>query len=301
MIQSLNSYKAFYEVAKAENLSKAAKVLLISQPAISKTINSLEKELGVKLFDRSIKGVNLTTEGKILYDHVAVALNSIDDAEKKLSTFSSINFGHLRIAATQTMCTHILIPYITKYTNEYLNMRLTVNTMPNIKSFEKIENKTIDLALVIKKDPIPKTIAYVPLKELSYCFVASKEYLEYYDKIFPNDKNYFNNANIMLLDKLHETRSAVDEYFSKEDIYPSQILEGSSMDLLIAFAKAHMGIASVIEKFVEKELSSGELVKIHIHGKLEKRSVGFIYNKTNKSKAVEDFLKIIQSYKKSEC
>lgn len=295
MGQSLNSYKAFYEVAKAENLSKAAKVLLISQPAISKTINSLEKELGVKLFDRSIRGASLTTEGKVLYDHVSAALNYIDDAEKKLSTFSSINFGHLRISATQTMCTHVLIPYITKYTKEFPNMRLTVNTMPNIKSFEKIENKTIDLALVNKKNPMPKTIAFVPLKELTYCFVASSEYLKYYDKVFPNDKKYFNNGNIMLLDKYHETRNAVDKYFSKEDIYPSQILEANSMDLLIAFAKANMGIASVIEKFVEKELESKELVKIQIHGNLEKRNIGFIYNKANKSKAIEDFLKIAKS------
>ena len=62
MEQSLSSYKVFYEVAKAGNISKAAKALFISQPAISKSIVKLEEQLGVRLFVRNSRGVSLTAE-----------------------------------------------------------------------------------------------------------------------------------------------------------------------------------------------------------------------------------------------
>ena len=77
MEQSLSSYKVFYEVAKAGNISKAAKALFISQPAISKSIVKLEEQLGVRLFVRNSRGVSLTAEGEMLLSHVSDAFDNI--------------------------------------------------------------------------------------------------------------------------------------------------------------------------------------------------------------------------------
>ncbi|MDO5563800.1 MAG: LysR family transcriptional regulator [Eubacteriales bacterium] len=292
MIQHLNNYKVFYEVAKYENLSHASKILFISQPAVSKSINILEKDLGVKLFTRSVKGVDLTNEGKLLFEHIQAAFNQIDDAEKKLSTFSSIAFGHLRISSTQTMCSHLLISYISEYTKLYPNMRLSVNTMPTSKSYEKLENKSIDLALVNKQEILPKNIEFLQVYTLHDCFVCSRDYFDYYNHVFNYSSDYFTNGNIMLLDKYHDTRTIVDNYFSKNNIFPTQILEASSMDLIIEFAKASVGIGSVIREFVQEELDKGELIEIKLKNQMEKRKIGFAYNKSNKPKAVIDFLKL---------
>ncbi len=73
MDQNLSQYKIFYEVAKAGNISKAAKELFISQPAISKSISKLEDNLGVALFTRNSRGVQLTEEGKLLFHHTKTA------------------------------------------------------------------------------------------------------------------------------------------------------------------------------------------------------------------------------------
>ena len=77
MTQNLSSYWIFYTVANAGNISKAAKELYISQPAISKSIQKLEESLNCKLFSRSSRGVLLTDEGALLYDHVKEAFESI--------------------------------------------------------------------------------------------------------------------------------------------------------------------------------------------------------------------------------
>ena len=78
MEQNLSQYKIFYEVAKAGNISKAAKELYISQPAISKAISKLEDSLGLPLFTRSSRGVQLTPEGEILFTHAREAFDALD-------------------------------------------------------------------------------------------------------------------------------------------------------------------------------------------------------------------------------
>ena len=81
MEQHLSQYKIFYEVARTGNISKAAKELYISQPAISKAIGKLEESLNTTLFFRSSRGVQLTEEGEILYEYVRSAFDSLTRGE----------------------------------------------------------------------------------------------------------------------------------------------------------------------------------------------------------------------------
>ena len=67
---NLNLYKVFYNVAVSCSFKEAAEKLCVSQPAISKQIKNLEENLGVKLFYRFNKGIELTNEGKILFKQI---------------------------------------------------------------------------------------------------------------------------------------------------------------------------------------------------------------------------------------
>lgn len=78
-------YRIFYEVASVKNITKASEKLLISQPAISKSIKNLEPQLGGQLFVRTKKGVTLTEEGKIFHDYIKQAIEYINNAESKFT------------------------------------------------------------------------------------------------------------------------------------------------------------------------------------------------------------------------
>ena len=84
MENNLNLYYIFYAVAKAKNISGAAKELYISQPAISKAISKLEQNLDTTLFIRNSRGVCLTPEGEMLYEQVHTAFNCIKTGEEKI-------------------------------------------------------------------------------------------------------------------------------------------------------------------------------------------------------------------------
>ena len=76
--QNLSQYHIFHAVAQTGNISKAARELYISQPAISKAIRKLEDNLGMSLFVRNSRGVQLTEEGQILYQHTCSAFDALD-------------------------------------------------------------------------------------------------------------------------------------------------------------------------------------------------------------------------------
>ena len=84
MDQNLSLYRIFYEVAKTENISRTSKELYISQPAISKSISKLEASLKTTLFIRNSRGVQLTEDGRVLYEYVKSAFDALARGEEEI-------------------------------------------------------------------------------------------------------------------------------------------------------------------------------------------------------------------------
>ncbi|MEG2774443.1 MAG: LysR family transcriptional regulator, partial [Acetivibrio sp.] len=116
---TLSAYRIFYVVAQKGNISYAAKELYISQPAISKAIGKLEESLGVLLFFRSSRGVVLTEEGKILYEHTKKAFETLEEGEENLRKIQNLEMGQIRIGASTTLCKYILMPYLKAFIKKY--------------------------------------------------------------------------------------------------------------------------------------------------------------------------------------
>ena len=128
MEQHLSQYKIFYEVAKTGNISRAAKELYISQPAISKAISKLEDNLEVTLFTRNSRGVHLTEEGELLFTHTKAAFEFLDRGEKELKRIRDFNIGQLRIGVSTTLCRYILLPYLKAFIDKYPHVKITIES-----------------------------------------------------------------------------------------------------------------------------------------------------------------------------
>lgn len=102
MISKLDLYRVFGCVGKCKSFSKAAKELYMTQPAVSQSIMQLEKELSIRLFTRTPKGVILTNEGEILFEYVTSAISLIEAGEKKMLDSKNLMIGDLKIGVGDT-------------------------------------------------------------------------------------------------------------------------------------------------------------------------------------------------------
>ena len=292
MEQNLSQYKIFYEVAKAGNISKAAKELYISQPAISKAISKLEDSLGLSLFTRSSRGVQLTSEGEILFEHTREAFDALVRGEQELKPIQEFDIGHLRIGVSNTLCKYILLPYLKTFIDQYPHMKVTIESQATAQTLARLEQQKIDLGLVAEPS-VRRDLAFIPVMDIQDTFVTTPNYLENLYLREGQDTSLFETGNIMLLDTSNMTRHHVDEYMAENNIFPHQILEVTTMDLLIEFAKIGLGIACVIKELVQKELDSGMLVEIPLDIPIHRRTIGFAYHPANQAMALKTFLEFL--------
>ena len=292
MEQNLSQYKIFYEVAKAGNISKAAKELYISQPAISKAIGKLEDSLGLSLFTRSSRGVQLTSEGEILFEHAREAFEALERGEQELRRIQEFDIGHLRIGVSNTLCKYILLPYLKTFIDQYPHMKVTIESQSTVQTLNRLEQQKIDLGLVAEPS-LRKDLSFIPVMDIQDIFVSTRAYLENLYLREGADTNIFETGNIMLLDENNMTRHHVDEYMAENAIFPHQILEVTTMDLLIEFAKIGLGVACVIRELVQKELDAGVLIEIPLKESISRRTIGFAYHPSNQAMALKTFLEFL--------
>ena len=289
MEQNLSLYRIFYILANTGSISRAASELFISQPAVSKAVQKLEQSLNTTLFLRSSRGVSLTEEGQILYDHIKSAFSSIQLGEEKVKRYKDLNMGHIRIGVSTTLCRFTLLPFLETFIRNHPHIRITIECQSSNRTLQLLTENEIDLGLIGRPEHLYH-VHFQPLREIEDILVASRSYL---DNLRMRGDDLFRNANLMLLDKENITRRYMDAYLALNHISTENALEVSTMDLLIEFAKIGLEIACVIKQFVTRELTTGELVEIPLNIPVQKRQIGFACQKTAaKNKAVQGFLSL---------
>ena len=256
MEQHLTQYRIFYAVARAGNISRAAKELFISQPAISKSISKLEESLGMALFIRNSRGVSLTAEGQVLFQHVEAAFEALDRGENELKQIQNLHIGQLKIGVSNTLCKYILLPYLKGFIAQYPHVRILIESQDTARTI----------------------------------FVCTRSYLENLRIREGADVDPFESGTILLLDRSNMTRTHIDAYFAEHGIEPKQILEATTMDLLIEFAKTGLGIGCVIREFVREELKDGSLIELPLEVPIRNRTIGFAYHPTAMTRTMNDFV-----------
>lgn len=297
MEQNLSSYRIFYAVANNGNISKAAKELYISQPAISKSIQKLEESLGVKLFERSSRGVTMTPEGELLYTHVKSAFETLTIGEDRLRRSIALGMGNLTIGASSTLCKYILLPYLKDFIKEYPHINISIACHSTNHTLKLLEEEKLDIGLIGKPE-LTKNIDFYPLQEIEDIFVATHDYLHNLKIRGVKRQHIIQSSTLLLLDKENITRQYIDSYFQDNHILPHNIIEVSNMDLLIEMAKISLGVGCVIRGFVKTELQNKILMEIPLKNNIHRREIGFAYNKNTKiSKSLAHFIEFYEKYR----
>lgn len=289
MEQHLYQYRIFYEVARCGNISRAAKELYISQPAISKAIGKLEESLGTRLFLRNSRGVQLTPEGSVLFQHVSDAFDSLNRGEKELKRIHDFHIGQLKIGVSNTLCKYVLLPYLKGFVEKYPHVNITIESQSTAHTLEMLEARKIDIGLVAEPRA-RRGLNFTPVMEIHDGFVCTPAYMENLTLREGPSPDIFKTGNIMLLDRSNMSRKHLDTYLSDRDIEVNQLLEVTDMALLIEFARIGLGIACVILDFVSGDLKNGTLMEVPLESPIPRRVIGFACPPQDQSQTLREFL-----------
>lgn len=289
-------YKIFYTVAKCSNITKAAEILYISQPAVTVSIKKLEEQLETTLFVRSRRGVTLTTEGKVLYEHVSSAMENIKLGENRLSSLKTLETGSIRIGIGTTLAKHFLIPYLNDFHSKYPKVNISIDTSMTQELLKKLNDGKLDVIVIINDTNKFKEFDVKFQKDIAYTFMCNDNF-----NYLKNKKIGLENLNEypLLLQQPHtNSRRMLEEFTNKQDVKLIPYMELSSYTLVIEFAKIGLGIGFTAEEFIKDELKSRSLFKLKLNTPFPKQKLLVLTKKDYlPSFSTQKFIDIIDSYK----
>lgn len=239
---NLNSLKIFLVVATSNSFLEASNKLYISQPAISKSINKLEEDLGVSLFYRANKGVTLTSDGEILLKYVKDSRKLLLACERMLSSNNSLDSGSIVIGAQSHIVRNYLLEKINNFRKIFPNVMFRIVDLSTLELIEGLEKHELDF--VVDASPINtpyNNLRIQPIYKLDTCFIKSKENNKKYNKITDLE----DECIVMPISRSSLRKNLFKSLENIIEIKPQ--LEYGTEELIIESVKRNMGIGYVVK------------------------------------------------------
>lgn len=289
-------YKIFYYVGKHKNITRAAVELYSSQPAITRTLQNLESELGCRLFIRNKNGVEFTPEGKILFDYVNIAQSQLMKGEDEVSKAMSAEGGTIYLGASVTSLHGFLFDFLDKFHASHPNIKFKINTGSNNGIIEKLKNGLVDIAFVSTPCNISKPLSVITVKSFNDILIAGNAFKELQDKILKPEE--LCEYPFVSLRHTMQLRHFLDDFFAEKKLVLSPDIEADSADLLVPMISHNFGLGFVPQDMAEEAISRGEVFRIKLVEELPERQICMITDSHHPhSNASRLFIKTVKDRK----
>ncbi|RYL93559.1 LysR family transcriptional regulator [Sporolactobacillus sp. Y61] len=269
----LRQIEYFIEAAKREHMTKAAESLHVAQSAVSRQIAVLEEELGIALFTRKGRNIQLTPAGKIFLEHAERGLIELNKARQKIREHLNPETGTIPLGISTSLSVHTLPVILQNFRKAHpgISFQLHQGTVPYL--IRMIEQGRIDLAFA---SPVPKDIDSVSSKIL---------YSERLVLLLPKHHLFAGRGPVSLSQLKDErfitfrSRLSLQELFreacAQAGFKPNIVFEGEDMDTIKGLVAANFGIALMPQNSVAYNLSP-EITTAAIEAPRISRTVGVI-------------------------
>jgi len=290
-LQQLRILKA---VANEQNFTKAAIVLYLSQPSLSKQIKTLEKDLDTVLINRERNQVSLTESGTVLLQYSERILALCEESCRALMDLKNGDRGNLTVGASQTIGTYLMPRILALFAQKYpqINLKVQVNSTRFI--VKNIINREIDIAVVGGEisDDLKKNITIQPFVYDELSLIISKSHP--FAKKEKINKEDLYCLDFITLNSNSTIKKFIDNILSQNQIEIKQlrtILQLNSIEAIKTAVSLGLGAAFVSSSAIEKEVKLKTIVIIKIENITVKRKLSIISNpECYKSKPFQFFL-----------
>lgn len=296
---TLDQLQSFQTVAAAKSFRRAAELLHLTQPAVSKQIQALEMELDQRLFERG-RSAELTMAGTALLKHVDRLSHILTVAKEEIADLRELRGGHLSIGAAHSIATYELPRLIEAYRDRYPKINLSIESGWSVEISRRVVSYELDLGLLAIVTPqlegFPQ-LTFVPLAATEMVFVVSS-----------NDP--LTKRKGLTWDDLREApwilnqqgcvyRSYIERRLKECGHTLKVEVEVLGLELQKKLTQLGLGISLLPKYFVKAELQRGSLKALQVAGsRLQAHSCLVFRSDKYLHGAMKAFLKLLEeSYK----
>lgn len=264
--------KYFQVMANIRHFTRAARIVSVSQPALSRSMGKLERELGVKLFKRRDGEIELTPEGARLLRHADRILKEVDCAQEEARLTRTRERQEIRLSFIQSLGSYALPIILRDFLAHYPDIRIHLNQQDSATLARQIMEGETDLCLC---STLP------PTERITWVYLWSEELFI----TVPKEHPYANRRNMELSELENELmitlkgnyslRALVDQFFDLAGVHPEITFEGDDISTVSALVAAGLGV-SLLPKLAGMEHPG--LSYIPVSFPLCKRAVGIAWN-----------------------
>lgn len=260
-LQQLRILKA---IATEKNFTKAAELLYLSQPSLSKQIKILEKNLGVLLINRENNKISLTENGKVFLQYSERILALCEESCRALIDLKNGERGNLTVGASQTIGTYLMPRVLALFARNYPQIDLKVQVNSTRLISKNVVNREIDIAVVGGEIPteLKKNLIVEPFVEDEFSLIVPKSHPFATKKLITKEDLY--HLNFITLNSNSTIRKFIDNILIQNEIEIKQlkiIMQLNSIEGIKTAVGLGLGAAFVSSSAIEKEI---ELKKIEI-------------------------------------
>ena len=293
---NLYHLKTFFYTAKYGSYTKAADVLCITQPAVTRQIQELQSTYDLTLFNKIGKKVILTDAGEALYILAEKIFELETQVEETVRDFQHQKSGKIGIATAETFGAYYLPEIIIDFNKKLPDIFVTVDTFNDSHVVENVSKLEYDFGFLSKKIDHPKIIVKEVLEE-SIIMVANPSHKFSSKKVV--EPKELDKVKIIMPETGSGTRNVLNDFQRKYNINFDVICEFSNSDANKIFVQNGMGITLISSKVVEKEIKRGDLVRIEVNAPELKRKYFLIYHKEKYfTKIMNEFIDITHKWSK---
>ncbi|KGR78715.1 LysR family transcriptional regulator [Ureibacillus manganicus] len=235
----LKDLYVFLKVVQQGSFTKAAEEMYVSQPTLSKSLKSLEKELQVKLLERSTKSLALTDAGSIVYSQSMKIFQLVDELEVLLSDLKKVEFGEVKVGIPPLIGTLFFSKIASKFNTVYPNVTLQLTELGAKRIGELVEEGIVHVGFVV-----------LPIDEQKF---DTKVFIEDEFVLFVSDDHFFADREIISIEELKEEsfilfnrdftlHDRVIDACNTAGFNPFIAFESSQWDVIIELVAANLGV-----------------------------------------------------------
>lgn len=263
-LQQLRILKA---IATEKNFTKAAELLYLSQPSLSKQIKTLEKNLDVSLIHRENNKISLTENGKIFLEYSERILALCEESCRALIDLKNGERGNLTVGASQTIGTYLMPRVLALFAQNYPQIDLKVQVNSTRVIAKNVINREIDIAVVGGEipDELKKNLTVEDFVEDEFSLIVSRSHPFAIKKLITKEDLY--HLNFITLNSNSTIRKFIDTILTQNQIETRQlkiIMQLNSIEGIKTAVSLGLGAAFVSSSAIEKEieLKTIEILKI---------------------------------------